>query len=100
MATRKLTRQTIRPVLHYTRVNVNSGFYKWYHFTLDYYGDKPSFQGGAAYDLDGCYAVPRYDRGETRGKPFDQYAINLETGDVLDLATGEIVMRDAQKDRP
>ena len=81
---RQLTKQTIRPVLHYVRVNVNSGFYKWYHFTLDYYNEKPDFQGGTAYDLDGCYHY--------NGKPLDQYAINLETGEVVELATKEIVM--------
>lgn len=91
---RKLTKQTIKPVVHFTKVNVNSGYYKWYHFTLDYYNDKPSFQGGTAYDLDGCYTTPRYDKGETQGKPFDQYAINLETGDVIELSSKKIVMQE------
>ena len=76
---RKLTRQTIKPVLHYTRVNVNSGFYKFYHFTLDTYNGNNSFQGGTAYTLGDCY--------QYNGEPLDAYAVNLETGDVIDLKT-------------
>lgn len=89
---RKLTRQTVKPVIHYVKTNVNSGFYKYYHFTLDHYNDKPSFQGGTAYDLDGCYMTPRYDKGETQGKPFDAYALELDTGNVIDLTTRQTVM--------
>ena len=81
--TRILTRQTVKPVLHYVRVNVNSGFYKMYHFTLDTYDGKNSFQGGTAYDLDGCYHY--------NGKPLDQYALDLESGNVIELLTKQTV---------
>lgn len=88
---RRLTKQSIKPVIHYAK-DINSGFYKYYHFTLDHYNDKPSFQGGTAYDLDGCYMTPHYDKGETQGKPMDEYAIELDTGKVLRLADKQVVM--------
>lgn len=77
---RKLTRQTVKPVVSYIKANVNSGLY---HFTLDTYNGINSFQGGTAYDLDGCY--------QYNGKPLDAYAVQLDTGDVIDLATKQVV---------
>lgn len=82
---RKLTKNTIKPVIRYVKTHVNSGYYKFYHFTLDYYNGQPNFQGGTAYDLDGCYS---YD-----DKPLDQYALDLETGAVIDLKSKLTIMR-------
>lgn len=90
---RKLTKQTIKPVVSHVR-DINSGFYKFYHFTLDTYNGRNSFQGGSAYDLDGCYSTEfepnTFNRLYT--KPFDAYALNLDNGDVIDLSTKEAVM--------
>lgn len=98
---RKLNKNTIKPVIRYVKTHVNSGYYKFYHFTLDYYNSKPSFQGGTAYDLDGCYQLPTGSIGYTgtyldniaSGEPFDEYALDLETGAVIDLKSKLTVMR-------
>lgn len=86
---RKLTINTIKPVVRFVGGwgsdihSLNTQGADFYHFTLDYYNDKPSFGGGFAWGLDGCYS---YD-----DQPFDHYAINLNTGDVIDLDTKDIL---------
>ena len=78
---KKLTKQTIKPVLSYIKQYVNS---RYYHFTLDTYNGKNSFQGGTTNHIKDCYHY--------NGKPLDAYAIDTVTGEVVDLNTKTIVM--------
>lgn len=87
---RKLNRNTIKPVLKYCR-GQQLGIHAWnvtstnfYHFTLDTYQGKNSFRGGFSDTLLGCYSLD--------DKPFDDYAINNNTNEVYDLATGQVVL--------
>lgn len=87
---RKLTKQTIKPVLKFiggwsgSIFSFNTTGADFYEFTLDSYNGKPSWTGGFSRGLDGCY---NHD-----GQPHEQYAIDLNSGDVYDLATKKIVM--------
>lgn len=87
---RKLTRQTIKPVLRHI-AGWSSGIHSlntpgadFYEFTLDTYNGHNSFSGGWSWGLDGCYNYS--------GEPNAAYAIDLKTGDVYDLAMKTIVM--------
>lgn len=87
--TRKLTRQTIKPVLKYINVwpssiySMNTPGADFYEFTLDYYNGKPSFSGGFSWGLNGCYNY--------KNEPNEQYAIDIKNGDVYDLSTKKIL---------
>ena len=83
---RKLTKQTIKPVISYVKTNVNSGYYKFYSFTLDTYNGKNDFSGGAVYDLSDCYLI-------ATDKPRDAYALDLTNGDVYSLYTKKVIMQ-------
>lgn len=74
--TRKLTKQTIKPVLKFLG-GWNSNIYslntqgaKYYHFTLDTYNGKNSFQGGFDWWLEDSLK-------------YDMYAVEFETGNVF-----------------
>lgn len=86
---RKLTKNTIKPVLKYLDTwdgihRLNTADCKVYHFTLDYYNDKPSFQGGFSHSLDGCF---NYNH-----RPYDAYAIDIDKMVVYDLLNNNIAM--------
>lgn len=86
MTKRKLTKNTIKPVIRFLTEEWPASIYSfnttngnYYHFTLDYYNGKPSWQGGFAYDIHGCFS---YD-----GVPYDDYCLNMATGAVFSLNT-------------
>ena len=84
--TRKLTKQTIKPVIKvidewYPKLGSKGADYC--HFTLDTYKGKNSFTGGFSSSLDGCY--------DYNNQAYDEYAINLETGIIINLETKETV---------
>ena len=72
---RKLTKQTIKPVLKFignwggSIYSFNTPDARFYHFTLDTYNGKNSFTGGFDYWLDDALH-------------YDAYAIELATGKV------------------
>ena len=88
---RKLTKQSIKPIIGFVKGwsndihSLNTVGSDHYHFTLDTYKGKNSFQGGFAWGLNGCYSLIN--------KAYDQYALNLKTGDVHNLETEEVVMK-------
>lgn len=102
---RKLTKQTIKPVLRFIGDwcfdihSLNTEGAKFYSFTLDTYNGKNNFSGGFDWSLDGCYPYnskwdinseqPFYDYN----KPYEDYAIDLETKEVWDLHTRKIIMQ-------
>jgi len=89
MNNRKLTRQTIKPVLKFIGnwgndiYSLNTSGADFYEFTLDTYDGHNSWQGGFSYGFDDCYNY--------NDKPNEQYAISLKTGDVYDLETKSIL---------
>jgi len=89
LANRKLTKNTIRPVLRWLDAwpgsiySLNTSGDKFYHFTLDYYNGKPSWQGGFAYDLGGCF--------DYNGESYGEYALDMATGDVIRLSDQKTV---------
>lgn len=74
---RKLTKQTIKPVLKFVSgwdgciYSMNTKGAKYYGFTLDTYNGKNSWQGGFDWWLEDALK-------------YEAYAINLETGIVYD----------------
>lgn len=80
--TRKLTKQTIKPILHYTKTNINSEYHKAYAFTLDYYDSKPSWQGMIHHTVEDAMTMPYTE----------QYVLDLDTGKVYDTNTKQVVM--------
>ena len=87
---RKLTKQTIKPVLSYVD-GLNGGYY---HFTLDTYQGHTSFTGGVADDLNDCYIANFKPDSFERiyDRPLDEYALSLETGVVYRLSDKTPVM--------
>lgn len=88
---RKLTKQTIKPVLKFLGGwgsdihSFNTEGAKLYHFTLDTYNGKNSWQGGFAWSMGGCYNY--------NNEPFDAYALEFDTGNVYDLNTKQVIMQ-------
>lgn len=87
----KLTKQTIKPVLKFISGwgndihSLNTKGADFYEFTLDTYNGKNSWQGGFSWGLEGCYNY--------KNEPNEQFAINLNTGEVYELSTKKIVMQ-------
>ena len=87
---RKLTKQSIKPVLKFVGGwssdihSLNTRGADFYEFTLDTYNGKNSWHGGFSWGLDGCYNY--------QNEPNEAYAINLNTGEVYDLATKQVIM--------
>ena len=88
--TRKLTRNTIKPVLAFIGGwdsdihSLNTAGATFYEFTLDTYNSHNSWRGGFSYGLSGCYSY--------NGVANEAYAVNLSNGDIYDLDTKQIIM--------
>lgn len=74
---RKLTRQTIKPVLKFvggwgnSMYSLNTQGAKYYSFTLDTYNGQNSWQGGFDWWLDDALK-------------YEQYALEIATGKIYD----------------
>lgn len=85
MQNRKLTKQTIKPILRFISGwssdihSMNTPGAKYYSFTLDTYNGKNSFQGGFDWWLEDAIK-------------YDMYAIELATGDVFNQSK-EVVFK-------
>lgn len=84
--TRKLTKQTVRPVLRFVYCEWGNSIYslnttgsKYYGFTLDKYKGKNSWQGAFLDDLSDALE-------------YQQYALCIKTGDIYDK-NHNIIMR-------